>query len=409
MIMQNKRASTIGRLESQVQPKLRRDVSKLIEDSRSFTSQSRSELQELGQLMDALDNSNKRLEDNKRIIQTLADLMPPYVAKIRDVETEFEDFEHNFPKLEETVKTLQTRSTQTSDDIDTLRQQVGTLTQRQEAFTKLSLLEMEGLLQEIVGGKRLSASKLTKFQEMVMKSLKHDTKIVTMLYRTHKSLPKNQKVSSLYVFDALARAAKHQASKHSLAIKEIPSDKPGNAGTFLFKLEGILDGLIEDMIKVGTPEAMEKTRKVLDIWKKANTFPADVLSRLLQSVDQGGQGAYLSFQMFISNEYCAMSQFHPISMLVSRKWPIPLSGQPSRIVKSCSCRVFLPFYYTVRYIGRRCEYFYATGNIRGPTNPDFREPDTGDIEYYIASDTGAVRISIIHRWDNWKHVSRFVR
>ncbi|KAG8850697.1 hypothetical protein FRB91_008855 [Serendipita sp. 411] len=62
MIMQNKRASTIGRLESQVQPKLRRDVSKLIEDSRSFTSQSRSELQELGQLMDALDNSNKRLE-----------------------------------------------------------------------------------------------------------------------------------------------------------------------------------------------------------------------------------------------------------------------------------------------------------------------------------------------------------
>ncbi|KAG8831410.1 hypothetical protein FRC18_006580 [Serendipita sp. 400] len=149
---------------------------------------------------------------------------------------------------------------------------------------------MEGLLQEIVGGKRLSASKLTKFQEMVMKSLKLDTKIVTMLYRTHKSLPKNQKVSSLYVFDALARAAKHQASKHSLAIKEIPSDKPGNAGTFLFKLEGILDGLIEDMIKVGTPEAMEKTRKVLDIWKKANTFPADVLSRLLQSVDQGGQG-----------------------------------------------------------------------------------------------------------------------
>ncbi|KAG8798678.1 hypothetical protein FRC16_006764 [Serendipita sp. 398] len=225
--------------------------------------------------------------------------MPPYVAKIRDVETEFEDFEHNFPKLEETVKTLQTRSTQTSDDIDTLRQQVGTLTQRQEAFTKLSLfvpalialiIEMEGLLQEIVGGKRLSASKLTKFQEMVMKSLKLDTKIVTMLYRTHKSLPKNQKVSSLYVFDALARAAKHQASKHSLAIKEIPSDKPGNAGTFLFKLEGILDGLIEDMIKVGTPEAMEKTRKVLDIWKKANTFPADVLSRLLQSVDQGGQG-----------------------------------------------------------------------------------------------------------------------
>jgi protein NRD1 len=62
-------------------------------------------------------------------------------------------------------------------------------------------------------------------------------------------------VSSLYVFEALARAAKHSANKHSLPIKEISSDKPGNAGTFLFKLEGILDGLVEDMIALDTPEA----------------------------------------------------------------------------------------------------------------------------------------------------------
>lgn len=150
--------------------------------------------------------------------------------------------------------------------------------------------EIEALLKEVVGGKRLSASKMTKFQEMAMKSLKHDTKLVSMLYRTHKSLPKSQKISSFYVFDALARAAKHQANKHSLAIEERPSDKPGNAGSFLFKLEGILDGLVEDMMTVGTSEANEKTRKVLEIWKKANTFPPDVLSRLLQIVDQGGQG-----------------------------------------------------------------------------------------------------------------------
>lgn len=76
-----------------------------------------------------------------------------------------------------------------------------------------------------------------------------------MLYRTHKSLSSSQKVSSLYVFDALARAARHQANKHSLPVQESSSDKAGNAGTFLLKLEGILDGLIEDMIAVGTPEA----------------------------------------------------------------------------------------------------------------------------------------------------------
>ncbi|KIM34112.1 hypothetical protein M408DRAFT_90756 [Serendipita vermifera MAFF 305830] len=150
--------------------------------------------------------------------------------------------------------------------------------------------EIETLLKDVVGDKKLSGTKITKLQELAMKALKHDTKLVSMLYRTHKSLPTSQKVSSLYVFDALARAAKHQANKRSLPIKEIGSDKPGNAGTFLFKLEGILDGLVEDMVAVGTPEATEKTRKVLEIWTKANTFPADVLSRLMQSVNPGGKG-----------------------------------------------------------------------------------------------------------------------
>ncbi|CCA70735.1 hypothetical protein PIIN_04669 [Serendipita indica DSM 11827] len=185
--------------------------------------------------------------------------------------------------------------------------------------------EIEALLKEVVGGKRLSASKMTKFQEMAMKSLKHDTKLVSMLYRTHKSLPKSQKISSFYVFDALARAAKHQANKHSLAIEERPSDKPGNAGSFLFKLEGILDGLVEDMMTVGTSEANEKTRKVLEIWKKANTFPPDVLSRLLQIVDQGGQGAYLFPRCSIPH-YCALSQVHSHSLSTLGRDPNLLSG-----------------------------------------------------------------------------------
>ncbi|PVF92806.1 hypothetical protein CPB86DRAFT_159464 [Serendipita vermifera] len=188
--------------------------------------------------------------------------------------------------------------------------------------------ELETLLKDVVSGKRLSASKMTKLQEMAMKSLKHDTKLVSILYRTHKSLPKSQKVSSLYVFDALARAAKHQANKHSLPVKEAAAGQPGNAGTFLFKLEGILEGLIEDMIAVDTPETTEKTRKVLEIWTKGKTFPADVLSRLLESVNKGGQGAY-PFTIFVfafCAKHCAMSQFHSLSISTAFKRSIYLSG-----------------------------------------------------------------------------------
>ena len=66
------------------------------------------------------------------------------------------------------------------------------------------------------------------------------------MYRTHKALPSSNKVSSLYVFDAVARAMK-QASK-SKSIKTEAGQ--GTPTTFLLKLEGVLDGLFNDLSAV---------------------------------------------------------------------------------------------------------------------------------------------------------------
>lgn len=72
------------------------------------------------------------------------------------------------------------------------------------------------------------------------------------MYRTHKSLPTSAKVSSLYTFDALARAARSKVTKHNLT-GDINTEK-GNCATFLLKIEGVLDGLFQDMTKSGIPE-----------------------------------------------------------------------------------------------------------------------------------------------------------
>ena len=77
--------------------------------------------------------------------------------------------------------------------------------------------------------------------------------MVSTLYRTHKSLPASAKVSSLYAFDALCRAARHQVSKNNLT-GDI-NQPIGNSATFLLKIEGILDGLVQDMLTCGAPEA----------------------------------------------------------------------------------------------------------------------------------------------------------
>ncbi|CAK5267655.1 unnamed protein product [Mycena citricolor] len=69
------------------------------------------------------------------------------------------------------------------------------------------LLEFETALKEVVNAKRLSASKMNNLTEIALKSMADDTQLVSILFRTHKSLQSAAKISSLYVFDALARAA----------------------------------------------------------------------------------------------------------------------------------------------------------------------------------------------------------
>lgn len=76
---------------------------------------------------------------------------------------------------------------------------------------------------------------------------------MSILYRTHKSLSPSNKINSLYAFDALARAARSQVNKHNLTGDL--NTEPGNCATFLLKLEGVLDGLFQDMLSTKHPEA----------------------------------------------------------------------------------------------------------------------------------------------------------
>ncbi|KAG6825500.1 hypothetical protein H0H92_003487 [Tricholoma furcatifolium] len=164
-----------------------------------------------------------------------------------------------------------------------------------------SLEEFESILKDVVQAKRLSASKMSKMTDIAMKSMEvrspmvfwnvasrlldiqNDTQLVSILYRTHKALPPSAKVPSLYVFDALSRAAKSHVNKHGTSGTDATQ---GNCSTFLSKIEGVLDGLVQDMMTVESSEAKEKTRKVLDIWVKGNTFPSEILTRLSSLVKE---------------------------------------------------------------------------------------------------------------------------
>lgn len=74
---------------------------------------------------------------------------------------------------------------------------------------------------------------------------------MSTMYRSHKMLPASCKISSLYVFDALSRAARQQVIKHNLSERQAT----GNCATFLSKVAGVLEGLFQDILAVGLPEA----------------------------------------------------------------------------------------------------------------------------------------------------------
>ena len=81
----------------------------------------------------------------------------------------------------------------------------------------------------------------------------NDTQLVSILYRTHKTLSPASKIHSLYAFDALSRAARNQVNKQGLT-GDI-STEHGNCATFLLKVDGVLDGLFQDMINLNHSEA----------------------------------------------------------------------------------------------------------------------------------------------------------
>lgn len=48
----------------------------------------------------------------------------------------------------------------------------------------------------------------------------------------------------------------------------------------------------------------EKTKKILDIWVKGNTFPSTILSTLTDVVKEKGKGAYHSSGLFAKYLFC---------------------------------------------------------------------------------------------------------
>lgn len=100
----------------------------------------------------------------------------------------------------------------------------------------------------------MSGSKVKELQEQAIKLVAHDHHIVTALLKLNTSLPpaSTQRISSLYVFDAIARAAKSAITKGGEAARVTSTERgKGTPAGLLAKMEGVVDSWIEGMVDDG--------------------------------------------------------------------------------------------------------------------------------------------------------------
>jgi len=150
--------------------------------------------------------------------------------------------------------------------------------------------------------------------------LQSDAHLVSTLFRYHKKASPSAKLSSLYLIDALARAAKSKAKRDATQDKgkakstststtttTTPTDSPppttapaggagaggpGTAASFLAKLEAVLGRIVVENWDEGLREHRDKVNKVMGIWRQAGTFGEATLARvegkLVHEDDDGG-------------------------------------------------------------------------------------------------------------------------
>ncbi|RSH87968.1 uncharacterized protein EHS24_000491 [Apiotrichum porosum] len=154
----------------------------------------------------------------------------------------------------------------------------------------------DDLLDKTVRAPRLSGSKIKELSDSALRLVANDHHLVTSLLRLNTSLPtaSTSRISSLYVFDAIARAAKSQVDKGNGRTPSTVRGQGTNAG-LLAKMEGVVESWVAGMVDDGKggvwSEGRDKTRKIIEIWRKGSTFPEACISQLAQRIAEADGGA----------------------------------------------------------------------------------------------------------------------
>ncbi|KAJ6256599.1 hypothetical protein Dda_8464 [Drechslerella dactyloides] len=144
------------------------------------------------------------------------------------------------------------------------------------------LAQMSGLKAPGVSGskiKLLTEISIDNVQTNVtMSPSQSESILIQKLYTHFKKTPGTHKLGVLYAVDSIVRAYIDEARK---AGQDPTQDGPD--GTFsagVHRITGLLSSLMNDIMLHAPEDTKEKIKKLLDIWQRGSTFPADLIASI---------------------------------------------------------------------------------------------------------------------------------
>ncbi|KAK6347048.1 hypothetical protein TWF696_007130 [Orbilia brochopaga] len=124
----------------------------------------------------------------------------------------------------------------------------------------------------------VSGSKIKLLTEISIENAQSESILIQKLYTHFKKTPGTHKLGVLYAVDSIVRAYIDEARK---AGQDPTQDGPD--GTFsagVHRITGLLSSLMNDIMLHAPEDTKEKIKKLLDIWQRGSTFPADLIASI---------------------------------------------------------------------------------------------------------------------------------
>ncbi|CAK7271470.1 hypothetical protein SEPCBS119000_004624 [Sporothrix epigloea] len=135
----------------------------------------------------------------------------------------------------------------------------------------------------------VSGSRINSLTALCVANVQSESVLIQKLFTHFKKTPGTHKLGVLYVVDSVTRKWLEQAKQHGQAINSSAPD--GTYGAGVNRATELMPVLINDILSTAPADQKDKIRKLVDIWEKGQTFPANQIESFKAKIDASQQNA----------------------------------------------------------------------------------------------------------------------